>query len=37
MWDTVCSTGADPGCNVCGTLWVVLVQSQEVLYVGHCG
>ena len=39
MWDTVGvgSTGVDPGSNVCGTLWVVLVQSQEVMYVGHCG
>ena len=36
MWDTVGSTGAAPGSNVCGTLWVVLVQPQEVMYVGHC-
>ena len=37
MWDIVGSTGTAPGSNVCGTLWVVLVQPQEVMYVGHCG
>ena len=37
MWDIVGSTGVAPGSNVCGTLWVVLVRPQEVMYVGHCG
>ena len=37
MWDIVGSPGTAPGSNVWGTLWVVLVQSQEVMYVGHCG
>ena len=37
MWDTVGSPGTVPGSNVCLTLWVVLVQPQEVMYVGHCG
>ena len=38
MWESVGSPpGTAPGSNVCGTLWVVLVQPQEVMYVGHCG
>ena len=37
MWDTEGSTGTVPGSNVCETLWAVLVQSQEVMYVRHCG
>ena len=37
MWDIVGSTGTAPGSNVYGTLCVVLVRTQEVMYVGHCG
>ena len=37
MWYIVGSPGTAPGSNVCETLWVVLVQPQEVMYVGHGG